>query len=115
MFRADAFRVIQIGHRTRDLQDPVVRTSRQTHFADRQFERPLSRIVQRAQLARLLHGNIRVVKSGRLLNCPSLINAPGHFIRARPAVFAAEFLYGTAGTLMCKSIRSNNGSLIFPR
>jgi len=49
MFRRHRLRGRQIRNRSRDLENPVMRTRRQSHLAHRHLERPFAGVVQRAE------------------------------------------------------------------
>jgi len=85
---------VQVGDGSRDLENPVMGTGRESHLANGHFERPLARIIEGTQFAQLLHRDIRIAKSARVLNGASLGDAAAHFTGARPDLFAAQFLIG---------------------
>jgi len=97
MFRADALRVVQIGHGARDLQDAIVRAGRQSHLANREFERPFARLIERAQFPQLLDGDVGIVEPSRPLNRASLRHTNAHLVRPFAAIVAAQFLIGNRG------------------
>src|SRR3954464_15220201 len=92
MLAGDALRGREIGDGAGDFQYAVVRAGRETHTPDRHLKGTFARIVQRAERAELLRGDLGVVKAAALLDGSSAQDSFAHLIR-RDAVLVRTELF----------------------
>jgi hypothetical protein len=90
MLRADALALIQIGDRSCDLEDPVVRARRKPEPPHRHLQRALAGVVESTQLAQHSNRDLSIVKAARLLTRPGALNSCTNVGRAFPLVFSAQ-------------------------
>src|SRR5438270_1768656 len=109
VLRRDLPGAAQVRDGARYLQNTVVSARGQAHAADGHFQSALARIVQSAEFADMLGGDLRVVVPALLLDGAGLRDTLPHVRRGGAAMRVRSSLNGTAGTSMCKSMRSSRG------
>jgi hypothetical protein len=85
-------RPAEIGDAARHLQNPIVRARRKPHPPHSHFERPLPRIVERADFADRARRHPRIVESPPLLHCPRRFHPRPDLRRRFRGALPAQFL-----------------------
>ena len=68
MFGGDPLHSTKVCDGARHLQDPIVRSRRKSHPPHGQFECPLARFIERAQVSQRAWGNMCIVVASLLLD-----------------------------------------------
>lgn len=102
MLCGDTFSVVQIGDRARHLEDPIVRPRAQPHASNRDLQRALAGLVERAECAQRRMRDLGIVESALLLNAARGLHPGAHFGAGSSAFFTAQFLVRDRGNFDVK-------------
>src|ERR1700731_1574009 len=86
--------VVEIGDGAGDFEDAVMCASAQAHAADGHLERPLTCVIESAELPKEARRNASIIETAALLDDAGILHTSAHIGGTHTVILAAKFLVG---------------------
>jgi len=97
VLRRNRIGAAEVGDRAGDLENTVVGAGREAHSPDSHLERPLARLVERAQFPKLSVRDVSVVEPSPLLALASRCHTVAHLVGSGPVAAPAQLFVRHSG------------------